>query len=49
MRRASWLVMGLVVLVALIVGLQPDDTPRTSEDRIFALAETRACTSDGTT
>ena len=25
MRRASWLVMGLVVLVALLVGLQPDE------------------------
>ena len=43
MRRASWLVMGLVILVALLVDLQPDDTPRTSEDRIFALAETLKC------
>lgn len=43
MRRASWLVMGLVVLGALVIGLQPDDTPRTSEDRIFALAETLKC------
>jgi cytochrome c-type biogenesis protein CcmH len=43
MRRASWLVMGVVLLGALLVGLQPDDTPRTSEDRIFALAETLKC------
>ena len=43
MRRASWLVMGLVVTAALLVGLQPDDTARTSEERIFALAETLKC------
>jgi cytochrome c-type biogenesis protein CcmH len=43
MRRTSWLVMGLVLAVALVVGLQPDDTPRTDEDRVFALAETLKC------
>lgn len=43
MRRWSWLAMAAVALVALVVGLRPDDTPRTSEDRVFALAETLKC------
>ena len=42
-RRLSWLAMALVALVALVVGLQPDDQARTTEDRIFALAETLKC------
>ena len=43
MGRFSWLLMGVVVLGALAVGLQPDDAARTQEDRIFALAETLKC------
>jgi len=35
--------MGLVLVVALVVGLQPDDTPRTTEEHVFALAETFKC------
>lgn len=43
MRRFSWLVMGLVLLGALLVGLQPDDTPRTTEERVFAVAQGYKC------
>ena len=43
MRRFSWLVMGLVLLGALLVGLQPDDTPRTTEERVFDVAEGYKC------
>ncbi len=43
MRRWSWLVMGGVLLVALVVGLQPDDTARTPEDRVFDVAEGYKC------
>lgn len=43
MKRFSWLLMGVVLLGALAVGLQPDDTPRTPEDRVFALAGTFKC------
>ncbi len=43
MRRWSWLLMGVVLVGAMVVGLQPDDTPRTNEERMFALAETLKC------
>ena len=39
----SWLVMGGVLLVALAIGLQPDDTARTPEDRVFEVAEGYKC------
>ena len=39
MRRFSWLVMGLVLLGALLVGLQPDDTPRVVEQRAVRLGD----------
>jgi cytochrome c-type biogenesis protein CcmH len=42
-RRGSWLVMGGVLLVALAIGLQPDDTARTPEDRVFEVAEGYKC------
>ena len=43
MRRFSWVAMGVVLLVALAAGLRPDDTPRTQEERIFAVAEEYKC------
>jgi cytochrome c-type biogenesis protein CcmH len=43
MRRWSWLLMAVVLAGALAVGLQPDDEPRTQEERVFALAETLKC------
>ena len=43
MRRGAWLAMGLVLLAAFAVGLRPDDTPRTPEERIFAVAEGYKC------
>lgn len=43
MRRFSWLVMGAILLGALVIGLQPDDTPRTTEERVFAVAEGYKC------
>ena len=42
-RRWGWLAMGLVVAGALVVGLQPDDTPRTPEERVFSVAEGYKC------
>ncbi|MCB1017622.1 MAG: cytochrome c-type biogenesis protein CcmH [Acidimicrobiales bacterium] len=38
-----WAVMAAVVLVALVVGTRPDDTPRTNEERAHALADTLKC------
>lgn len=38
-----WVLMGAIVLVALVVGTRPDDTPRTNEDRAHALADTLKC------
>jgi cytochrome c-type biogenesis protein CcmH len=35
--------MAVVLAGALAVGLQPDDEPRTQEERVFALAETLKC------
>lgn len=43
MRRGAWWAMGVVLLAALVVGLQPDDTPRTPEERVFAVAEGYKC------
>jgi cytochrome c-type biogenesis protein CcmH len=43
MRRWSWLVMGLVLLGALVVGLQPDETARTPEERVFDVASGYKC------
>ena len=43
MRRWSWWAMGLVLLVALGVGLQPDDTARTPEERVFEVASGYKC------
>jgi cytochrome c-type biogenesis protein CcmH len=43
MRRGAWLAMGLVLLAAFAMGLRPDDTPRTPEERIFAVAEGYKC------
>jgi cytochrome c-type biogenesis protein CcmH len=43
MRRWTWLLMAVVLAGALAVGLQPDDEPRTQEERVFALAETLKC------
>ena len=42
-RWASWLVMGVVLLVGLVAAAQPDDAARTPEDRIFAIARTTKC------
>lgn len=39
----SWGVMALLLLVGLIVALQPDDSARTPEDRVFAIARTTKC------
>jgi cytochrome c-type biogenesis protein CcmH len=39
----SWLVLAGVLLVALIIGTRPDDTPRTTEEHVFAIAETVRC------
>ena len=38
-----WVLMGAIVLVALVVGTRPDDTPRTNEDRAHALGDTLKC------
>jgi len=43
MRRWSWLVMGLVLAGALVIGLQPDDTARTPEERVFDVASGYKC------
>ena len=43
MRRWSWVVMGLVLVGALAVGLQPDDTARTPEERVFEVASGYKC------
>ena len=43
MRRWSWLVMGLVLVGALVVGLQPDDEARTPEERVFEVASGYKC------
>lgn len=43
MRRWSWLVMGVVLVLALAVGVQPDDTPRTPEERVFDVASGYKC------
>lgn len=38
-----WVLMGVIVLVALVIGTRPDDTPRTNEDRAHALADGLKC------
>lgn len=38
-----WVLMGAIVLVALVIGTRPDDTPRTNEDRAHALADGLKC------
>jgi cytochrome c-type biogenesis protein CcmH len=43
MRRWSWLVMALVLVGALVVGLQPDDEARTPEERVFEVASGYKC------
>jgi cytochrome c-type biogenesis protein CcmH len=43
MRRWSWLLMGLVLVGALVVGLQPDDEARTPEERVFEVASGYKC------
>ena len=43
MRRWSWLAMVLVLAGALAVGLQPDDTARTPEERVFEVASGYKC------
>lgn len=43
MRRWSWLLMGVVLLAALVVGLQPDDQARTPEERVFEVAAGYKC------
>ncbi len=43
MRRWSWAVMGVVLVGALAFGLQPDDTARTPEERIFEVASGYKC------
>ena len=43
MRRWSWALMGLVLAGALAVGIRPDDTPRTPEERVFAIASGYKC------
>lgn len=43
MRRWSWVVMGVVLLGALAVGLQPDDTARTPEERVFEVSSGYKC------
>jgi cytochrome c-type biogenesis protein CcmH len=35
--------MGLVILVAFVLGTRPDDTPRTNEERSHALADGLKC------
>lgn len=39
----SWAAMSVLLLAGLFVATRPDDTPRTPEDRIFAIAETTKC------
>ena len=39
----SWAAMAVLLLAGLFVATRPDDTPRTPEDRIFAIAETTKC------
>ena len=43
MRRWSWVAMGVVLLGALAVGLQPDETARTPEERVFDVASGYKC------
>jgi cytochrome c-type biogenesis protein CcmH len=42
-RRLSWVVLGVVVVVALVAGTRPDGGPRTEAERAQALAETIKC------
>ena len=35
--------MGVVLAIGLVIAARPDDTARTPEDRIFAIAETTKC------
>lgn len=43
MRRWSWLLMGVVLAGALVIGLQPDDQARTPEERVFEVASGYKC------
>ena len=43
MRRWSWVLMGVVLVAALAVGLQPDETARTPEERVFQVASEYKC------
>ena len=42
-RWGAWALMGLILVGALLVATRPDQTARTPEDRIFAIAETTKC------
>lgn len=42
-RALSWTLLALVVVVGLAFAARPDDTARTPEDRVFAIARTTKC------
>ena len=42
-RWLSWALMAAVLVGGLFVATRPDDTARTPEDRIFAIARTTKC------
>ena len=39
----SWVLMAVVLVGALAYGLRPDDSPRTTEERVHELASTTRC------
>jgi cytochrome c-type biogenesis protein CcmH len=43
MRRVSWVVLGVVAVVALAVGTLDDGAARADEDRVQAIASTIRC------
>lgn len=42
-RTLAWALLAVVVVVGLAVALQSDDTARTPEDRVFAIARSTKC------